>query len=143
MKSTVLLGHLFCVLLAFGVASGSAAQAEAQVTPAASVSFKHDNGHLGGKLLLALGFLSLVAAGAFVLVRLKKDGRLRLLPGVLDEYEGCRVLEIKRIGARLTVVTVRTPGGAIVTIAENGHSICVVNRLEAGTAISAGASRET
>lgn len=132
MISNILMGRLFCVLLAVGAMPRTSAQSVPPTVDPAPASFRHDDGHLGGKLLLALGFLSFVAAGAVVLVRLKQDGKLSLLPGALAKHEGCLVLETKRVGAKLMIVTLKVPGGAIVTIAENGHSICLLNRREAG-----------
>jgi hypothetical protein len=121
-----------CVNLALALLGTIDASPEVVRPPSEStaVAFKHSDDHLGQKLLLALGFVTFVGAGAFVLVRLRQDGRLALSPGVARKWSGAKILDFKRVSGKLVIVTLELSSGAVVTVADNGMSVCVLDRVE-------------
>lgn len=101
-----------------------------QSVEASPATFRHDDRRLGQKLFLALGFLSFVAGCAFVAVKLQRNGALRKLPTNVSRRAACRVLDFKRVTAKLIIVTVELPGGGIITLADNGNTLKILSRTE-------------
>ncbi len=96
------------------------ARADVSASDTAALQFRHEESASTTQLILGLGFVATLAALAFALKRhLERTGKLPAPAG----GRGLRIVQVKRVGPRLSVVQVEINGNHSVVFADNGHAL--------------------
>jgi len=92
-----------------------------------ALDFRHDDGVSIAQLLLALGFVAILAAAGWWLVRyLRQAGLVQPVVG-RTASSAVRVLQLKRVSPRLSIVTVSIDDRRTVVFADNGQSLLLLS----------------
>jgi hypothetical protein len=117
-----------CVLVA-----PVAAIADAASSAAPPLEFRHDDAGASGQGLMAMMFVAVLAAVAWGLVHyFRQTGR----SPIGDRTAGVRIIQMKRLTPKLSVVTVSIDSQRTVVFADNGQALLLLATDSKATAKS-------
>lgn len=122
---------LIAAVLAVLAAGPGLLQAQTQAPPpASSVQFKHGDDALRSRVLLAVFGLVMLAAASVVAVRVART-RGWVSPAALRGGSLLRVVELRRVTPRLTVVALEIGPSRTVVFVDNGQALLLLDDSQA------------
>ena len=117
-----------CVIALMTMLCPLSSMGDSTAPGAQPLEFRHEEAAAPGKAVLGLAFVAVLAALGWGGVQyLRRSGRVP----APSSAQGVKVLQFKRLSARLSIVTVNIDDRQTVIFADNGHSLLLLSSRSA------------